>query len=321
MLLNHCRFTLYHQEQQKTLNKQQKVAEEEVHLESTADHHLCNADNAGKPETSTKQVSDVLHKPKQEAKGTLRKGPSKQSLPRTDCSIAPPQSRTAPTGKAAPRGREAKGMQQAIPAAKKSNKMAVSSKKSGINEINPLPSVANMEVVAVGHDLDSPTEDANVRGSDQGELYDGSTSLTDVIEEVVIQGPELEETSTSPTSEEQEDEVGGVDDYVMWERTHKELAQRAEEVVSRMLGQPDAAGLSGRGQTGLTGGGVRCEETIGLAQDRDQARKKGRKNTVTFQVDSPQNDTLGGRSKTQVASPEQLEGKVRAPQLFACMLG
>ena len=307
------------------MSKKQKE-EEEVHLESTTEHHPCNADSAAKPQTSTKQVGDVSHKPKQEAKSVLRKGPNKRSLPHTDHSIVPPQNRTASTGKAVPQRRETRSTQQAILPAKKSNKMAVASKKSSVKEMNPLPSIANTEDVQTNHDLDNHTEGADVQGSDQDELYDGSTSLSDVIEEVVIQGPELEETTVSQTSEEKDDAGGGVDDCVMWERTHKELAQRAEEVVSKMLGQP-GADSSGRGRTGSIGAGVRrWEETSGWPQDHEGARmerKKARKKVVSFQMVSPHKEVSGGGGRTQVASPsEQLEGKVRTPPVvLAWMLG
>lgn len=307
------------------MNKHQKEGAEEVRLESTTEDHLCNTGTVTKPQTSTKQLSDEPLKPKQEPKGPLRgKGPSKHLLPHTDHSTAAPRNRTASSGKTIPRRFETKSKQQVIPAAKTSNKVAVSSKKSNSNikEMNPLPSVTHSEGVVVDHNLDGHTVDTDVQDRDQDELYDGSTSLSDVIEEVVIQGPELEETTTS-TSEEQADEVS-VDDCVAWERAHKELAQRAEEVVNRMLGQP-SADVSGRGRMSSTGAGLRCEETNGWPQDHEQARTKGkkqRKNTVTFQMGSPpQREASCGAGGTQVDSPEQLEGKVCAPPVLpACML-
>lgn len=285
------------------MSKHQKEELEEVRLESTTEDHLSTNGTVTKPQTSTKQLGDEPHKPKLEAKSALRKGHSKHSLPHADRSTAAPQNRTASSGKAIPQRFQTKSKQQAIPAAKTSNKMAVSRKKSNSNmkEMNPLPSVTHSEGV----------DGQTVHGSDQDELYDGSTSLSDVIEEVVIQGPELEETTTSQTSEDQGDEVS-VDDCVAWERTHKELAQRAEEVVNRMLGQP-SADVSGRGRISSTGAGLRCEETNGWPQDHEQARTKGkkqRKNTVTFQMGSPQKEAACGAGGTQVDSPEQLEGKV-----------
>lgn len=306
------------------MSKKQKE-EEEVHLESTTEHRPHNTDSATKPQTSTKQVGDVPHKPKQEAKSVLRKGPNKRLLLRTDHSIAPPRNRTVSTGRAVPQRHETRSTQQAILPAKKSNKMAVSSKKSSVKEINPLPSIANTEDVCTDHDLDNHTEDADVQGSDQDELYDGSTSLSDVIEEVVIQGPELEETTVSQTSEEKDDAVGGVDDCVMWERTHEELAQRAEEVVSKMLGQLGADSI-GRGRTGSIGVGARrWEEASGRLQDCEGARteKKTRKKAVTFQMVSPHKEASGSCGRTQVASPsEQLEGKVCTPPVvLTWMLG
>ena len=307
------------------MNKHQKEEVEEVRLESTTEDHLCNTGTVTKPQTSTKQLGDEPHKPKQEAKSALRgKGPSKHSLPHADRSTAAPRNRTASSGKAIPRRLETKSKQQAIPAAKTSNKVAASSKTSfsNIKEMNPLESVTHSEGVDIDHNLDSHIVDAGVQGGDQDELYDGSTSLTDVIEEVVIQGPELEETTTSQTSEEQGDEVS-VDDCEAWERTHKELAQRAEEVVNRMLGQP-SADVSGRGRMSSTGAGLRCEEMNGWPQDHEQERTKGkkqRKNTVTFQMGSPpQKEASCGAGRTQVDSPEQLEGKVRAPPVLpACI--
>ena len=281
-------------------------------MESATDRHPCSANSATRPQKPSKQVTDVPHKSKQEDKNAMRKASNNHPLPSADRNTAPSRNGTRSTGKTVPWRNETKGLQnqQAVLAVKKSKKMAATSTESSVREQNPSPSLASTQHVHTGHVT-------GVQGGDQGELYDGSTSLSDVIEEVVIQGPELEETTLSQTSEEHQSEVGGADDCAKWERTHEKLAQRAEELVSKMLGQP-VVGASERAGVGTMCGGVRGweeareKESNGQLQEHEKARterEKGLKKAVTFQMASPHKMTAGS-STMQVASPEQLEGKV-----------
>ena len=76
-----------------------------------------------------------------------------------------------------------------------------------------------------------------------------AVSLSEEVGEVVIQGPELEESSTSSDEtsvvqgrEEEEEGEGGLNEFEVWEKTHKDLAARAEEVVAKMLGGSRSSG-------------------------------------------------------------------------------
>ena len=123
------------------------------------------------------------------------------------------------------------------PAKKGVPKADFKTRKNNVNEKKEVKSSIDLATKHFPHQDGDLTQDPVLPGALDEADHD---TLCEELEEVVIKGPELEDSSVSQISDEPtQEDSDKMTEFDVWEKTHRDLAARAEEVVNKMLGVSD----------------------------------------------------------------------------------
>ena len=111
-------------------------------------------------------------------------------------------------------------------------------RKNHVNERKEMKSSVDLATEHLHHEGGDLTQDSVLPGALDEADHD---TLCEDLEEVVIKGPELEDSSVSQISNEPtQEDSDKMTEFDVWEKTHRDLAAKAEEVVNKMLGVSDS---------------------------------------------------------------------------------